>query len=82
MNAKKPFDTIPTELQSKPILFVGRIREINKELRELGLPIQIKMEITEHRKSDWNKEENIYWEQSVDAYNYLSLVDTPLGSFI
>jgi hypothetical protein len=79
---KKPFDTIPIELRNKPLEYVETIQKINKELQYLKIPIQIKMTITEHRKSDWNKEENIYWEQSANAYNYLGVMDVPLNECI
>jgi hypothetical protein len=80
---KKPWDTIPVELRNKPIQYIGTMQKINKELKELGIPIQIEMVISEHRKTEWNKEENLYWEQSVKySYNYLAVMDTPLDCFI
>ncbi|MCP4052492.1 MAG: hypothetical protein GY739_05375 [Mesoflavibacter sp.] len=72
----KPFDTIPIELQTKSSDYINKIQEFNKELKDLKIPIQFQMTLTEHRKLDWNKEENYYWRDTVKFFNSMVVMDS------
>lgn len=73
---QKPFDTIPIELQTKSSEYIKKIQKFNKELNELKIPIQFQMTLIEHRKSDWSKEENYYWRDTVKFFNSIAVMDS------
>jgi hypothetical protein len=82
MGNEKPFDSISLELKNKSSDYIETIQKFNKELQTLKIPIQFKMTLTEHRKSDWNTEENIYWRDSVDFFNSMAIMDNKLSNFV